>query len=344
MKHLSTISLLCLMQASTAFALEERTAEQARFEELSELFADANLVEEPTIVPCTLSGGAETSCISISVVAAPSNHTTGPFCPRTIDDTPESGGTWMKDGLIYDVDGAFIKNLAETYQDDQWQMFDPDTGAVTLVEGLEGCAVAGDPNSADENVNTCVECELKYMGSEVTQTYVLPLTPVMLEKIAERMDRHSGIGLAFNGVKFDAPAPVDLILGGHTLGPLDDCGGHINPHTGYHYHGALGCETQIESSIADHAPMIALAMDGLAIHSRLDRNNAEPTDLDACRGHEVDGLGYHYHANAAGSNQTIGCFAAQTGCTQEDSDAICDASAASDRRGPPPSGDAPRPE
>ena len=46
----------------------------------------------------------------------------------------------------------------------------------------------------------------------------------------------SGVGLALNGVKFDASAPVDAILSAHTLAPFDDFGGHVNPHVGYHYH------------------------------------------------------------------------------------------------------------
>ncbi|MDP5140836.1 MAG: hypothetical protein NWP83_10270, partial [Spirosomaceae bacterium] len=62
-------------------------------------------------------------------------------------------------------------------------------------------------------------------------------------------------GLAFNGVVFDAPAPVDRILGAYTLAPFDDAGGHINLAAGYHYHAATGASTKIAQKDG-HAAMI----------------------------------------------------------------------------------------
>lgn len=306
--------------------------DHSRFDTLVALFKQSEVVGEPKIVGCTLSGGTETTCLSITTVAAPTNHTTGPFCPDTIKDTAEQGGTWIKDGAVYDVDGQFIENLATFYDDDQWQMYDPATGEVTRVEGRQGCEVAGDPTSADRYENTCVECELQYMSSEVTQTYVIPLKPVVAKERSERIGPHSGIGLALNGVKFDAPAPLHLILGGHTLGPFDDCGGHINPHSGYHYHGVAGCSPEVASKVEGHAGIIGLAMDGFLIHSRLNSDGKEPDDLDACRGHDTDGVGYHYHVSGPGENQITGCFRSETGCSLNNPDEICNASV---RRGPP---------
>ena len=47
-------------------------------------------------------------------------------------------------------------------------------------------------------------------------------------------------GVVFNGVRFDALAPTQAILGAYTLAPLDDAGSHINLLAGYHYHAATG--------------------------------------------------------------------------------------------------------
>ena len=80
----------------------------------------------------------------------------------------------------------------------------------------------------------------------------------------------SGVrGLAFNGVRFDAPAPVDRILGAYTLAPLDDAGGHINLHAGYHYHAATGKTEKIGQG-DNHPAMIGYAMDGFGIYAQLD--------------------------------------------------------------------------
>jgi hypothetical protein len=76
-------------------------------------------------------------------------------------------------------------------------------------------------------------------------------------------------GIAFNGVRFDAPAPVDRILGAYTLAPLDDAGGHINLHAGYHYHAATGKTEKIGQG-DNHPAMIGYAMDGFGIYAQLD--------------------------------------------------------------------------
>ena len=76
-------------------------------------------------------------------------------------------------------------------------------------------------------------------------------------------------GVAFNGVRFDAPAPIDAILGAYTLAPLDDAGGHINLHAGYHYHAATGKTEKIGQG-DNHPAMIGYAMDGFGIYAQLD--------------------------------------------------------------------------
>jgi len=315
-------------------AMAHSTEYEARFEQLAALFADANLVSPPKMVDCVLSGGEETHCISITTGAAPSNHVTGPYCPRTIDTTAEDSGTWFYKGEVVQADGTFIKNLAVLFDDDVWQMFDPDTGEVILVEGELGCDVAGDPNSAKDYTNYCVECEVKYLSEETSETYVIPLIPVPAgDAEGVQIGPSPGVGLAFNGVKLDAPAPLELVEGNHTLGLMENCVGHVNPYTGYHYHGLAGCEPSVAAAIADHEPQVAVAMDGYDIFAAV--GDGEAAELDACNGHTVDGLGYHYHADAAGTNQFIGCFAAQYGCALSDETASCDASV-EERRGPPP--------
>ena len=73
-------------------------------------------------------------------------------------------------------------------------------------------------------------------------------------------------------------------------------------------------------------------MDGIDIY-------AHAENLDQCGGHEVDDLGCHYHVEEAGSNQFIGCFKAESGCTLSDDTAACDATAnTTGRRGPPGGG------
>ncbi|MBU2992783.1 YHYH protein [Octadecabacter sp. 1_MG-2023] len=325
-RSLKPISFVFALSVATA-ATGQTQAQTERFETLVELYQAATIVGVPSIADCTLSGGEETHCMKITVVAAPSDHITGPYCPTSITDTAEEGGKWFVDGEVRDVDGAFIANLSEIYDDEEWQMFDPETGDVYVRANEIGCIVAGDPNNeTDQPSNICVDCGLAFIGRTVTQTYFIPLDPVAVSEVSDRIGPNSGIGLAFNGAKFDAPAPLDLILGGHTLGPFDDCTGHINPYSGYHYHGVTeGCGARVDAAIEGHAAQIGVAMDGHDIYDRLDLDGTQAADLDACRGHEVEGLGYHYHVNPTADNQIIGCFAAETGCSISDADGMCDA-------------------
>ena len=128
--------------------------------------------------------------------------------------------------------------------------------------------------------------------------------------------------------------PVDAILDAHTLAPFDDCGGHVNLHVGYHIHAERGCGKQI--SVEDeHAAMIGYAMDGYPIHAQKDKVGQEPSDLDSCRGHNIQEIGYHYHAADPAKNETLPCLTGQSGCSFDDRDTECNAMHA-DRRDPPP--------
>ncbi len=325
---LSSLLAVALIAAGPVLAHspEEELANIASF------FAAADVVKGPDLVDCTLSGGTETTCFSITVRPNPLTYTPGPWCPTNISDGADKGGIWFLDGKTVDVDGAFIANLAQTYGDTDWQLFDPDTGAVRFTGTLEACQAAARPDVDPAYQNYCVQCLPEYMPEDATITYVIPLEPAPVWRGAAT--NQTGSGIAFNGVRLDGPAPVDAILGAHTIAPFDDCGGHVNPHVGYHYHAVTDCLSGAPSTVdatnataADKAGgQIGIAMDGYAIFANLLADGQAPEGLDRCNGHESEGLPYHYHAGEAGSNQILGCLAAETGCTLVEGQTVCDAS------------------
>jgi hypothetical protein len=262
-----------------------------------------------TTVACTLSNGTSSTCYQIVTTGIPSDHDMGPWCPDHISDGADKGGIWLENGNVYDVDGEFIKNMATFYNDNTWHMYD-ENGNIYTTETQEQCQAAANPNVGAEYKNFCVECLPSYI-SNISTTYLIPISPVKLTTSTNftggPMGGLSVRGVAFNGVRFDAPAPTSAILGAYTLAPFDDAGGHINLNAGYHYHAATGQSKEIVQSDG-HAPLIGYALDGHGLYSYLDSNGAEYTDLDACRGHYDDTRGYHYHMAAPGSNSFINCL------------------------------------
>lgn len=263
-----------------------------------------------TTVSCTLSDGTVTTCYQI-VAGTPTDHDMGPWCPDNISDGEEAGGIWLEDGEVHDVDGAFIANMATFYNDDTWLMYD-DNGDIYITATEDDCINAANPNVGEAYQNYCVECIPDYITA-LTNTWLIPTTPVKLTNAASFAGMGPGEdgpvfrGIAFNGVEFSASAPVDNILGAYTLAPFDDAGGHINVNQGYHYHAATGNSTRLTQDDS-HAAMIGYAADGHGIYEQLNEDGAEPDDLDNCRGHEDDTRGYHYHVDAAGSNNFIDCL------------------------------------
>lgn len=330
LQRITTPSLLAVALAATGPAAAQ--AEAPDLARIAGFFAAADVVSGPTEVACTLSGGTPATCFSITVRPDPKDYTPGPWCPTNIADGPEAGGIWFLDGETVDVDGAFTASLAEIYGDDNWQLFDPDTGAVRFTGTLEACEAAARPDVDPAYRNHCVQCLPEYMPEDATVTYVIPLDPVPGERPGRT--EHGGSGVAANGVRLDGPAPVDAILGAYTIAPFDDCGGHVNLHVGYHYHAVTDClagaPTTLEGAdgdaLAAHGGQIGIAMDGYPIFTHLLADGRAPEGLDACNGHEAEGLPYHYHAGAAGSNRILGCLAAEAGCVLSDADATCDAS------------------
>lgn len=273
----------------------------------------ANGLAEPiSIVSKTLSNGSTVDCYKIVTKNTPSDHGMGPWCPSNISDDATKGGIWLENGNVYDVDGAFIKNLATFYNNTSWQMYDSTTGAITKTLTKDDCQAAANPNVGVQYKNYCVECLPSYV-STLTKTVYLPITPIKLSSpisfgAGPMSAGPSTRGIAFNGVVFDAPAPVNAILGAYTLAPFDDAGGHINLAAGYHYHAATGLSTKISQNDG-HSAMIGYALDGFGMYERLSASGSEYTDLDTSRGHYDTTRGYHYHVDKAGSNNFINSLA-----------------------------------
>ncbi len=262
-------------------------------------------------VECTLSDGTVTTCYQISTTSTPTDHDMGPWCPTNIADDDSEGGIWLEGGEVYDVDGAFIENMAAFYEDDAWQMYD-ENGDIYVTETLDDCINAANPNVGDAYRNYCVECIPSYI-TDVSVSFFMPVTPVLTSQVTNfntgpgAANVPSTRGVSLGGVEFSAPAPVSNILGAYTLAPFDDAGGHINVHQGYHYHAATGVSRSIPQDDG-HADLIGYALDGHGIYARLDAEGEGPTDLDACRGHYDEVRGYHYHVDAAGNNNFINCL------------------------------------
>lgn len=269
-------------------------------------FIDGSLVTDITEEDCTLTNGDETTCFRIEIIGEPTNHDIGPFCPTNISDGDDVGGTWIEDGELYDLDGAFFEDLATFYNDDEWQLFDPDTGEIFVtaagecMDGIDGTTT-----------HVCVECSIEddvTGGAPVVAEFLIPAVPVARDTPEDLGTTTPGV--AINGVIFEAPAPVDLIKSIYTIAAFDDCGGHVNPQEGYHYHASLDCPAD-EDECDGHSPLVGYAQDGYAINAMTDEDGNEPDDLDDCRGHSDDIRGYHYHAASPGENMFIGCFSGE---------------------------------
>lgn len=266
-------------------------------------FLQAGLAESITKVSKTLSNGSTVDCYKIVSNNTPTDHVQGPWCPTNINDGADKGGVWFEGGKIYDVDGSFIKNLATFYSNATWKLYDPVTGKINVTNTKAACEAAARPDVDPAYKNYCVQCLPSYFPG-IKKIYYIPVKPIKASGTTSIMGMGSIVGLAFNGVSFDPPAPTQAILGAYTLAPLDDAGGHVNGVTGYHYHAATGKSSKIKQADG-HAAMIGYAMDGYGIYEMLDESAKEYTDLDANRGHYDNTRGYHYHVASAGSNRFI---------------------------------------
>jgi len=280
------------------------------------------IMQDTEVTECTLSGGTKTECVKLVLKQAP-RETPGPWCPDTIEDGPENSGIWFRDGVVHDADGAFVKNLAEFYGDPKWKMYDPATGEVLVSRSFDACFGVARPDVWKEYYFYCAQCTPEQTVFSPIRTLFLPLQPVPVSEPIVLTD-HPGAGVSLDGVRFEGPAPINAILHAYNIAPFDDCGGHVNPYFGYHYHFATDCQDTVEQANG-HAGLVGMAMDGHGIYGHLNTQGREPDDLDACRGHATDGLGYHYHANPLGVNRVIGCFKAELGCALSPESQTCDA-------------------
>lgn len=301
---------ICFASCSKSAQTVDTTAIVMKVESAN--FLTGGLSEPITVVSRTMSNGSTVDCYKIVSKSTPPDHAMGPWCPSNISDDKSKGGIWLENGNVYDVDGAFVKNLASFYNNTTWQMYNTSTGAITKTLTQADCQAAANPNVGAAYKNYCVECLPSYV-STLTKTIYIPVTPVKLTSpISFGMGPGSSgpsiRGIAFNGVVFDAPAPKNAILGAYTLAPFDDAGGHINMGAGYHYHAATGLSKKIVQADG-HAAMIGYALDGFGMYERLSAGGTEYTDLDASRGHSDATRGYHYHVDKAGANNFINSLA-----------------------------------
>ncbi len=295
----------------------------------------------------TLSDGTKAMCYVIRTYSEPHEHEMGPWAPTHIDDDADKGGIWLDDGKVFDVDGSFVRDIADFYDDPEWKLYRED-GSIRVTDTKEAFEAAARPDVDPEYNNYVVEGRPEWIDRNVF-VYVIPVQPIdqadptMLTRPdirptgrpeggrpprgarpdgpppsrgngdSDAVDRQRGgpvitaLGIAFNGVNFEPPAPVDAILAAHTLAPFDDAGGHINPHNGYHYHAVTGHTKEIPQPDG-HAPMIGYMMDGYGLYAHTNQDGSAPSDLDECGGHADPIRGYHYHAGAAGDNQIIKGF------------------------------------
>ncbi|KXI30277.1 YHYH protein [Paraglaciecola hydrolytica] len=278
-----------------------------------EFFIADALLEDISTQSCTLSNGTVSTCYKVVIAGKPANREVGPFCPPSITSDASEGGIWFDgSGEVYDIDGDFILKLDSLYGSG-WQLYNVETGLVNITNTQAACEAAARPNVDPAYQNYCVQCSLDYVRGGISQTFLIPTSPVVLNNPA---NINSDLGVSLDGVVFAPAAPVNAILANYTIAAFDDCGGHINPFEGYHYHASTGC-TELSSQIDGHASLLGFALDGYGIFAMLDASGFEETDLDECRGHSDEIRGYHYHSASAGENMFIGCFHGAQGSISE---------------------------
>lgn len=273
-------------------------------------FAEGAIVGDVVTEECTLNGGAVTTCARVTIAGFPPSYEVGPFCPDTITTSAEDAGIWFDGDGVYDLDGAFIADLANFYDDDEWKMFDDD-GNVNVTDTEDAFNGAARPDVDPEYQNHCVEGRLEWLagGVPVETTVLIPLEPV---SAASASSAHPGnFGVTLDGVVIAESAPVEAILGAHTIAAFDDCGGHYNPAAGYHLHGVMGCGHLEDEHVEGETAMFGYAIDGYPIHLPLDAAALAAADLDECNGHSTASESYHYHANSAAVNAILPCLTGQ---------------------------------
>lgn len=333
-RHLFALTILPLFMAGCSDSdsdSNDETAEETSDINTSDsplqalLFEDG-AVTEITTVSCTLSTGEESECYEITIPGEPTRDI-GPFCPPSITSTADEGGIWMNgtgDSTdYYELDGNFFTTTLPTlYAADypardgeaDWILYDTSTGDINITDTQAACTAAADPDVPEEYYNYCVECALEHTvsGAASPKTFLIPINPVQLDTPTAL---NGTVGISLDGVILEGAAPVDAILSHYTIAAFDDCGGHVNPYEGYHYHtstGRDGCAGEAQED--GHADLIGFALDGFPIYAELNSLGLpDYEELDECRGIEVDdGRGYRYYTTGIGENAHIGCYRGAT--------------------------------
>lgn len=279
--------------------------EQRLFE--AEHFATGAIIGDVDTVECTLNGGTKTTCARVTIAGYPASYSVGPFCPTTVTTPASDAGIWFDGKAVYDLDGPFVKNLATLYGDNGWKLFD-EAGNVNITDTKEAFEGAARPDVDPQYQNHCVEGQLAWLpnGKPIQTTMLIPVQPI---KASQASSAHPGnFGITLDGVVIAESAPVDAILGAHTIAAFDDCGGHYNPHAGYHLHGVFGCGHLDGEASAGETKMFGYAADGYPIHLPLEDAALATADLDECNGHSTAEEGYHYHANSPAKNAILPCL------------------------------------
>ena len=261
---------------------------------LPQLFNPKALVKPITEMEGTLTDGSKATVYKIVVRSLPTEHETGPWAPKTIQD---KGGYWEDtvDKKLHRVDGDYLAMLNKR----GWDMTDPDgtvhrTKDRTEFDKVARQELAGwtfEQAKKDGVTNSVIELQ----PLEQIVTIFLPKNPrgssqpTMLRQA--KFSPRSGIGISTDGVRFFPPEPVHRITAFQNIAPLDPFGGHTGFGHEYHYHRAPAVMSDDKSG-----KVIGFALDGFPIRGPHEPNGGKPQNLDAINGHDHDGLGYHFHA------------------------------------------------
>jgi phosphatidylethanolamine-binding protein (PEBP) family uncharacterized protein len=122
----------------------------------------------------------------------------------------------------------------------------------------------------------------------------IPLQPVPAKEPASIKGRflRGAVALAVNGIPIFNPQNNRGEVS-QEIGELDQWGGHCGRADDYHYHAA---PFHLQTVVGKGQP-IAYALDGYPIYGLTEPDGSAPVKLDAFNGHEVAGLGYHYHGS-----------------------------------------------
>ena len=122
----------------------------------------------------------------------------------------------------------------------------------------------------------------------------IPLNPVPASAPAMIKGRflRGAIALAVNGIPIFNPQNNRGDVS-QEIGELDQWGGHCGRADDYHYHVV---PLHLQAAVGKGRP-VAYALDGYPIYGLTEPDGSAVGTLDECHGHEIEGVGYHYHAS-----------------------------------------------